>query len=98
QVDDLAEREAAVAPVRVDVEVAEQKRFVSRHQALTSMWSRSAGRCRRISDQKLRTYNPKTTPFPIAWERRAHVQTRPWGAPSLRPIGVSRRPRLVSSP
>ena len=36
-------------------------------RARTSRCSRSAGRCRRISDQKLRMYRPKTCRFPITW-------------------------------
>src|ERR1043166_5547408 len=36
QIDDFANRQLAITPLRVNVEVAEQKWFVPRHQVLTS--------------------------------------------------------------
>ena len=74
EIDDLAKGEAAVAPARVDVEVAEQKRFVAWHHNLTSTWLRSLGRRCSSSDVKLRTYKRNTAPFPIATKRRADVK------------------------
>ena len=55
EIDDLAERQPPVAPRRVDVEVAEQERLVSRHQILTSRCVVSFGRWCSSSDAKFRT-------------------------------------------
>ena len=44
EIDDLAQRQAAVAPPGVHVKIAQQERFVPRHQVLTSTWEVSFGR------------------------------------------------------
>ena len=73
EVDDLAHRQPPVAPARVDMKVAQQKRLVSRHVRS----SRRCGRDPRDDDEGSRTrssrrYNPNTSPLPPSpWYRPA---------------------------
>ena len=55
EIDQLAQRQAAVAPCGVGVEVAQQVRFVSRHVRPHIQCSGPSGRWWTISDQKFRT-------------------------------------------
>src|SRR6185503_3963761 len=98
EINHFADRELAVAPLGVDVEVAQEEWLVPGHQILTSRWVASLGRWCSSSDVKLRTYRRITVPFPIATYRRAEVcRKQSWNRPTL-PTANRRRPRLVSSP
>ena len=55
EIDDLAQGQPAIAPPRVDVKIAEQKRFVARHHIRTSTCDVSFGRRWSTSEVKLRT-------------------------------------------